>query len=220
MATLGCSKTALFYQMSSFFFCLLLSFALCEDFEYPYVTCGSVVKLLNTRNNVRLHSHDVKYGSGSGQQSVTAVDSSDDTNSYWAVKGKADKPCVRGTPIKCGQTIRLMHTTTRRNLHSHYFQSPLSRNQEVSAFGTDGLGDTGDYWAVTCSGTYWERDDMVRFKHTVTEMYLHITGDTYGRPIHGQREVCAYPKPDSGNFWRVMEGVFIKPTETSSGGKR
>ena len=32
------------------------------------MTCGSVVKLLNLRNNVRLHSHDVKYGSGSGQQ--------------------------------------------------------------------------------------------------------------------------------------------------------
>lgn len=29
-----------------------------------YVTCGSLVKLLNTRHNVRLHSHDVKYGSG------------------------------------------------------------------------------------------------------------------------------------------------------------
>ncbi|MGH0184894.1 UNVERIFIED_CONTAM: hypothetical protein FKN15_024494 [Acipenser sinensis] len=28
--------------------------------EFNYVTCGSVVKLLNTRHNVRLHSHDVK----------------------------------------------------------------------------------------------------------------------------------------------------------------
>ena len=38
------------------------------DFEYNYVTCGSSLKILNTYNNVRLHSHDVKYGSGSGQQ--------------------------------------------------------------------------------------------------------------------------------------------------------
>ena len=38
------------------------------EFHYDYVTCGSVLKLLNVRNNVRLHSHDVKYGSGSGQQ--------------------------------------------------------------------------------------------------------------------------------------------------------
>lgn len=37
------------------------------------VTCGSVVKLVNQAHKVRLHSHDVKYGSGSGQQSVTGV---------------------------------------------------------------------------------------------------------------------------------------------------
>jgi len=36
--------------------------------DFQYVTCGSVVKLLNIQHNVRLHSHEVKYGSGSGQQ--------------------------------------------------------------------------------------------------------------------------------------------------------
>ncbi|GFT90793.1 hypothetical protein TNCV_2708271, partial [Trichonephila clavipes] len=35
---------------------------------YSYVTCGSVIKLLNNHSKVRLHSHEVKYGSGSGQQ--------------------------------------------------------------------------------------------------------------------------------------------------------
>ena len=46
-------------------------------------------------------------------------------------------------PVKCGQTVRLMHLSTRRNLHSHHFQSPLSHNLEVSAFGEDGEGDEG-----------------------------------------------------------------------------
>lgn len=32
--------------------------------EISVVTCGSAVKLLNTKHNVRLHSHDVRYGSG------------------------------------------------------------------------------------------------------------------------------------------------------------
>lgn len=35
--------------------------------EPDAVTCGSVVKLLNVRHNVRLHSHDVRYGSGTGR---------------------------------------------------------------------------------------------------------------------------------------------------------
>ena len=64
------------------------------------VTCGSTVKLMNVHRSIRLHSHDVKYGSGSGRQSVTGTDSKDDVNSHWAVKGPtAKKFCNRGIPV-------------------------------------------------------------------------------------------------------------------------
>ncbi|CAK7290399.1 Stromal cell-derived factor 2 [Vulpes lagopus] len=141
------------------------------------VTCGSVVKLLNTRHNVRLHSHDVRYGSGSGQQSVTGVTSVDDSNSYWRIRGKTATVCERGTPIRCGQPIRLTHVNTGRNLHSHHFTSPLSGNQEVSAFGEEG------------------------------------EGEQYGRPISGQKEVHGMAQPSQNNYWKAMEGIFMKPSE-------
>ena len=51
------------------------------------VTCGSTVKLMNSQHKVRLHSHDVKYGSGSGQQSVTGTVIKEDVNSHWTIKG-------------------------------------------------------------------------------------------------------------------------------------
>ena len=51
--------------------------------------------------------------------------------------------CLCRAPIKCGSVIRLTHLNTNRNLHSHHFQSPLSRNLEVSAFGENGEGDEG-----------------------------------------------------------------------------
>ena len=51
------------------------------------MTCGSVLKLQNVHHKIRLHSHDVKYGSGSGQQSVTGTNEKEDVNSHWAVKG-------------------------------------------------------------------------------------------------------------------------------------
>lgn len=51
------------------------------------VTCGSVVKLVNVQTKARLHSHDVKYGSGSGQQSITGMTNSDDVNSHWQLLG-------------------------------------------------------------------------------------------------------------------------------------
>ncbi|XP_061880233.1 stromal cell-derived factor 2-like protein 1 [Entelurus aequoreus] len=177
------------------------------------VTCGSLVKLLNTRHNVRLHSHDVKYGSGSGQQSVTGVESADDGNGYWQIRGKPDHLCQRGTAIKCGQAIRFTHMKTGRNLHTHHFSSPLSNNQEVSAFGENGEGDDLDVWTVQCDGTYWERNDVVRFKHMGTNVFLSVTGEQYGHPIRGQREVHGMTSPSHHNWWQVMEGVFIQPSQ-------
>lgn len=60
------------------------------------------------------------------------------------MKGKTGSLCTRGTPVKCGDTIRLQHLSTLKNIHSHFFTSPLSGNQEVSAYGDEtGEGDTG-----------------------------------------------------------------------------
>jgi dolichyl-phosphate-mannose--protein O-mannosyl transferase len=174
-----------------------------------FVTCGSVIKLVNKQFNVRLHSHDVKYGSGSGQQSVTGTDIQEDVNSHWAIKGTVKSPCLRGEPVECGQEVRLEHTTTKRNLHSHLFSSPLSRNQEVSAFGEEGEGDSGDNWVIVCEGTYWERKGTVMFRHIDTDMYLGISDEAYGRPIHGQREVCSFGSPFGSTKWETGEGMYI-----------
>lgn len=38
-----------------------------------FVTCGSVLKLQHVKLGVRLHSHEVNYGSGSGQQVCACV---------------------------------------------------------------------------------------------------------------------------------------------------
>jgi dolichyl-phosphate-mannose--protein O-mannosyl transferase len=97
-------------------------------------------------------------------------------------------------------------------LHSHLFQSPLSNNQEVSAFGENGEGDESDHWVVECDDDFWRRDDQVRLKHELTNKYLHVSGDTYGRPINGQMEVSATSYANQLNLWRVAEGVYIKPS--------
>ena len=74
------------------------------------------------------------------------------------------------TPVKCGGVVRLQHLQTKKFLHSHFFSSPLSHNQEVSAFANaEGDGDEGDNWTVDCSSDYWNRDEAIRLKHTATE---------------------------------------------------
>ncbi|XP_058823023.1 stromal cell-derived factor 2 [Topomyia yanbarensis] len=203
---------------------LVVAISLIHNFGYvsaskknQYVTCGTVLKLLNTDYRVRLHSHDVKYGTGSGQQSVTATEVQEDVNSHWAIKAATGKNCERGEPVKCGDIIRFHHLATNKNLHSHHFQSPLSGNQEVSAYGDEqGIGDTGDHWMVVCSGESWQRSNPVKLRHVDTDAYLSVSGRTFGRPINGQMEVVGLASPHGGTDWTAAEGLFIHPTEKES----
>ena len=70
------------------------------------VTCGSVLKLINKSYGVRLHSHEVTYGSGSGQQSVTGFRGETDSNSYWWLKGTDQQGCVRGESVKVSHFLK------------------------------------------------------------------------------------------------------------------
>ncbi|XP_028164459.1 stromal cell-derived factor 2 [Ostrinia nubilalis] len=180
-----------------------------------YVTCGTILKLINPDLRLRLHSHDVKYGSGSGQQSVTGVDVSDDHNSHWAVRPATGETCKRGAPIKCNTVIRLQHVATKKNLHSHYFTSPLSGNQEVSCYGDEnGEGDSGDNWTVVCNNDYWRRDTPVKLKHVDTATFLAGSGRTFGRPISGQGEIVGI-NSQYGAYtdWQAKEGLFVHPSD-------
>ena len=181
--------------------------------EFKHVTCGSVVKLYNLNRNCRLHSHDVKYGQGSGQQSVTGSKREDDHNSYWVVKGPHLGTCERGAKIKCNEKIRLQHSDTKRNLHSHLFAAPMSNHlQEISAYGEGGDGDTGDNWLVRCptGGKFWQRKEKIRLQHDDTGMYLTAGQHEFGRPIAGQREIVGYQIEDSNNLWQCKDGIYVK----------
>ena len=86
--------------------------------EFEGVTCGSLIKLANKANGFRLHSHEIKYGSGSGQQSVTGFPRGNDPNSYFKVdlaRGEGE----RGATIPCNELVTLTHVKTGKRLHSH-----------------------------------------------------------------------------------------------------
>ncbi len=129
------------------------------------------MRIRNERTGFFLHSSELNYGSGSGQQIVDAFDGDHDYNSLWQIKEhEADEvvPCRTGTRIACGSSIRLEHMNTQRNLHSHAaFQSPVTGRQEVSAFGNRGDGDRGDNWIIECSS-----DDVGGFIYGKTKLFL------------------------------------------------
>lgn len=186
--------------------CLTVTLALDE-----FVTCGTVLKLSNTYEGSRIHSHDVKYGSGSGQQSVTAVTASDDVNSHWQVYPPLHGSCERGDSIKCGGKLRLKHLTTGCFLHTHNFHAPLSKHyQEVSCFGGGAQSDSGDDWQLICDSEEWLESEAVKFKHVDTGVYLALSGQQFGRPIHGQREVVGTDSLTNTAKWITAEGVYMR----------
>ena len=73
---------------------------------WDYVTCMSSVKLRHKVLDVRLHSADIAYGSGSKQQAVTGNPEKGDPGSYWQVR-----PVAADTPTggSCQQGDVLNH---------------------------------------------------------------------------------------------------------------
>lgn len=177
------------------------------------VTYGSVIKLQHERTKFRLHSHEVPYGSGSGQQSVTAFPGVEDGNSHWIVHPVADEEHEQGDVIPNGSTVRLQHVRTRKWLHSHHHQSPISGNLEVSAFGGEEQSDTGDYWKLEIEGkgAVWMQDQKVRLRHVDTNGYLHSHDKKYSRIVQGQQEVCGVAKKNADNVWTAAEGIYFLP---------
>ena len=207
--------------------CIAAVFAMGEE---DAVTCGSVIKLIHQDSGYMVHSHPIAWGSGSGQQSVTSTQTSSDAGSLWIVKDSTTSAiaCEIGEPIKCNDKVRLEHSQTGKNLHSHLFRAALSGNQEVSAFGENGNGDTGDNWIVRCDGKnekFWRRNAPVHFEHVDTKKWLYTTPQVkftmqncgQACPIMGQTEMSASNYKSSATKFRTGQGVFFPPNVKDEG---
>jgi len=193
----------------------------CCDSNFDYVTYGSVVKLEHQATKYRLHSHSINWGSGSGQQSVTALEHPGDAGGYWRItEAYGGKPYGVGKAIRCGSMLRLKHANTNKFLHSHAVGSPLSKQaHEISGY--DEPGDKGDNWRVECD-SYWMRDAGIRLVHGNTNKYLHSTASQRftqrncpNCPIVGQQEVTGHGDGGSDSVWQTTEGVFMPRHEPS-----
>ena len=177
------------------------------------VTCGSVVKLRNQGDGRHVHSLEMNYGTGSGQQAVLGTDAGDSAESMWIVRNDGTEPCPQGTPIKSGFTFRLQHSRTGKWLHSHLHRSPLSGNQEVSCYGGSGNeSDGGDLWIVEFDGNeWWFQDQPVRIKHRDTGAFLGSHKKEYGRPIAGYSEIYAAKGKGKGteHVFMATDGVYF-----------
>lgn len=193
------------------------------------INCGSAIKLKHNRSpNFYLNSGLFKWGAGSGQQIVTLKTSKNSSSSLWQVQSPHGMPaCEAGfTPIRCGDTIRLLHIDTKKRLHSHPdIPSVLTKAQEVSAFGNNagenkldgGDGDHSDDWRVLCSDHYWILGEDFRLEHVATSKYLSSASShkftKYNCPqcpVIGELEVSATAKSiDHNNMFCTDQGIHI-----------
>eukprot|EP00543_Licmophora_paradoxa_P008118 CAMPEP_0202453088 /NCGR_PEP_ID=MMETSP1360-20130828/11142_1 /ASSEMBLY_ACC=CAM_ASM_000848 /TAXON_ID=515479 /ORGANISM="Licmophora paradoxa, Strain CCMP2313" /LENGTH=160 /DNA_ID=CAMNT_0049072081 /DNA_START=239 /DNA_END=721 /DNA_ORIENTATION=+ len=157
-------------------------------------------------------------GGGSGQQIVTwTPDKGSSSALWWLREAHHDDVQPTGSPIECGTKVRLTHLETQRNLHTHGIPSALSRAQEVTGYGENGVGDGGDDWVVECSTKYWKRGQKVRLLHVDTSRYLAGSANVKyttqncggGCPILNHLEAFGRKQKDEYSVFKVELGILL-----------
>lgn len=174
-----------------------------------------IVRLIHRSTGQALHSHNLSYShpGTSGQQQITCYAGAD-SNDYWIIKaphghGELNK---KGMPIQDGAIVRLEHRNTRRNLHSHPgTESPVTKQQEVTGYGMDGVGDTNDNWRVSLQNDReWKFGTPVRLIHVNTGAALHSHPTAPEEYTAYQQEVTGYSDRDENDLWIAVRTFDVE----------
>ncbi|KAI8094797.1 Dolichyl-phosphate-mannose-protein mannosyltransferase-domain-containing protein [Thamnidium elegans] len=192
--------------------------------DYPLeIAFGSNITLKNFGyGGGLLHSHQSIYPEGSKQQQITAY-SFKDSNNNWLVRQPRDifggvvKAEEGITLIRDGDIVRLAHMMSGRNLHSHPINAPISsKNWEVSAYGTEEIGDLQDNWKIEVvkdisglkSDTIKALTTRFRLRHVHLDCVLASRGVVLPQWGFRQQEVVCDRKSspsDPHTMWNVEE---------------
>ncbi|KAN0110285.1 glycosyltransferase family 39 protein [Hyaloscypha variabilis] len=131
-----------------------------------------------------LHSHVQTYPEGSTQQQITCYHHKDANNEWWFYPNRNQAEYDPEAPPKFvgdGDVLRLIHSQTGRNLHSHEVAAPITKaDREVSCYGNTTVGDEKDHWTIEVVKDVASSDrtkirtltTAFRLKHTLLGCYL------------------------------------------------
>lgn len=131
-----------------------------------------------------LHSHVQTYPEGSQQQQVTCYHHKDANNDWFFYPNRSLPLYDPEAPLSFvadKEVIRLIHSQTGRNLHSHAVAAPVTKGDyEVSSYGNTTVGDEKDHWTVEVISDTTSRDrskirtltTAFRLRHTSLGCYL------------------------------------------------
>ncbi|RXK40898.1 dolichyl-phosphate-mannose-protein mannosyltransferase [Tremella mesenterica] len=169
-----------------------------------------------------LHSHVQTLPVGSLQQQVTCYHYKDDNNHWVITPTWEEDPVDSDGPIRYlqhGDALRLVHSSTGRNLHSHSIAAPVTKeNWEVSGYGNATIGDDNDIWVVeVVDDTHRSRKDQkdgrihslttrMRFRHRTLDCYLRAANAVLPQWGFKQVEVSCVKENnprDLHTYWNV-----------------
>lgn len=192
-----------------------------EEINNSVITYGSALRIENILTKYQLYSNKYTWGTGSQLQIITGIRSKDDINALWVIKSQHGSPTKNiGEPVMCNDVIRLEHSNTGKNLHSHSFKSWITDSQEACGFGEDGLGDVNDNFKIICYGNKEPKiygHTQFFLQHVPTNYYLYINVKTSlfderncrNCPIMYQREVSLTGTKDKQSLWKVTGGLLF-----------
>jgi len=186
------------------------------------ITYGSALRIENSITKYHLYSNKYTWGTGSQLQIITGIKNKDDANGLWVIKEQHDNVMKdSGEPVMCNDIIRLEHSNTGKNLHSHTYPSWITNSQEACGFGEEGDGDINDNFKIICYGTKEPKvlgSTQFFLQHVPTEAYLYINiknslfdeRNCRNCPIMYQREVSLVKSKDKQSLWKVVGGLIFK----------
>jgi dolichyl-phosphate-mannose--protein O-mannosyl transferase len=131
--------------------------------------------------------------------------------------------------VNCGDAIRLEHALTKRNLHSEeIYQSMITKGQEISCYGHEGLGNESiiflildDNWVIKClnkkDGDEFFGGDVFELVHENTDKkvkmskyYEYSYANWENCPFQGQLEVSGTAASTRETQFKIIGGVFFR----------
>ncbi|SBT76675.1 dolichyl-phosphate-mannose protein mannosyltransferase, putative [Plasmodium ovale] len=193
-----------------------------------YVTDGSSIILENVGTQYKLFSTDMKWGTGSGNQLVTAVTTKkNDDTLLWMVKVYEEGKSLTGNKINCDEIVTLKHLTSNGYLAGSHHYSVLSNNFELSV--NEDI-ESGKF-QVICENKknkLWKLGEGVYLKNLKQNGYLSTSkkyefnqNNCRNCPILHHLEVCilAYNYPKDDQKWKARSGVIINHISDDQGDK-
>lgn len=192
-----------------------------------YVTDGSSIILENIGTKYKLYSTDMKWGTGSKNQLVTAVASNvNEEDLLWTVHVFEEGKSVTGNKINCDEIITLKHVKSNGYLIGSTHDSILSNNLELSV---DKTNDYGQF-QVICenkkANSFWEIGKNVFLKSVNYNGYLSTSKNyefneynCHNCPILYHLEACImkYNYQKNDQKWKAKSGLIISHFNDDSG---